>query len=144
MGQSLSNLEHQLVETIENLPVGAAEVVKINGTDRYKCEVAQFLHRGFNRKFILIQEVSKEMLLAEKKAYGKVIRMMAHEVNNSLGATNSIVDTVKSYLEEKDEELDGEMADALALAIDRHNSLNSVYAQFLRKWYVFQNPNWIW
>lgn len=130
VGQAPAVLEHHLVGPIENLAVGSAEVIKLNGTERYKCEVAQFLHRGFYRKFILIQEVSKEILLAEKKAYGKVIRMMAHEVNNSLGATNSIVDTVKSFLEEKGGEVDVEMAEALALAIDRHSSLSRFMHNF--------------
>jgi signal transduction histidine kinase len=56
--------------------------------------------------------------------------MMAHEVNNSLGATNSIVDTVKSFLEEKGGEVDVEMAEALALAIDRHSSLSRFMHNF--------------
>ncbi len=39
----------------------------------------------------MIEELTAEILAAEKKAYGKVIRMMAHEVNNTIGPVNSIL-----------------------------------------------------
>lgn len=128
IGRNLSVLQHDLVPVIENLEPGKAQLVKINGTAHYKCEAARFLHRGFYRNFILIHEVSREILHAEKQAYGKVIRMMAHEVNNSIGATNSILDTVQQYLSDAPSSEDAEMAEALRLAIDRHNNLN----QFMR------------
>jgi len=45
----------------------------------------------------MIEELSKEFLESEKEAYGKVIRMMAHEVNNSMGAVNSILQSVMDF-----------------------------------------------
>lgn len=51
----------------------------------------------------MLEELTTEMLETEKKAYGKVIRMMAHEVNNSIGAVNSIIDITKKHIQ--DEEL---------------------------------------
>lgn len=44
---------------------------------------------SYNVYFFVISEIIK----AEKKAYEKVIRMMAHEINNSVGAVNSILDS---------------------------------------------------
>ena len=37
------------------------------------------------------------MLEAEKSAYGKVIRVISHEVNNTVAGVTSVLDTVKSY-----------------------------------------------
>ena len=47
----------------------------------------------------MIEELTADILAAEKKAYGKVIRMMAHEVNNTIGAVTSIIEsTLKQIL----------------------------------------------
>ena len=59
--------------------------------DTYKLQKSHFIDRGFPRHFVMIEELTAEILAAEKKAYGKVIRMMAHEVNNTIGPVNSIM-----------------------------------------------------
>ncbi|MEL6945501.1 MAG: PAS domain-containing protein, partial [Bacteroidota bacterium] len=76
----IANSDLQQLVAIE---VGDSKMITLEGARKYRCEVSEFVHRGFRRKFVMIQEVSKEILAAEKRAYGKVIRMMAHEVNNS-------------------------------------------------------------
>jgi nitrogen fixation/metabolism regulation signal transduction histidine kinase len=129
-GQSLSFIAHPLILIIQDMAVGTNQLVKLHGAQRFKCEVAQFLHRGFYRRFIMVHEVTNEILLAEKQAYGKVIRMMAHEVNNSMGATGSILNVVRDYLLEMGKAGDEEMAEALALAIKRHDSLNQFMKNF--------------
>lgn len=47
--------------------------------------------------FHLIESLTKEVLEAEKSAYGKVIRVISHEVNNTVAGVTSVLDTVKSY-----------------------------------------------
>ena len=37
---------------------------------------------------------------AERKAYEKVIRMIAHEVNNSMAGVNSMLDSVSAAVED--------------------------------------------
>ena len=61
------------------------------GVNIYKLQKSHFIDRGFARHFVMIEELTAEILAAEKKAYGKVIRMMAHEVNNTIGPVNSIL-----------------------------------------------------
>lgn len=129
-GEDLSVMEHPLAPIIHDLEVGRHQVVKLQGAERFKCEVAQFLHRGFYRRFIMVHEVTAEILLAEKQAYGKVIRVMAHEVNNSIGATGSILHVVRDYLLESEASGHEEMAEALELAIQRHDSLNQFMKNF--------------
>ncbi|MDD2242456.1 MAG: ATP-binding protein [Bacteroidales bacterium] len=45
----------------------------------------------------MIKSLTKEVLEAEKSAYGKVIRVISHEVNNTVAGVTSVLDTVKSY-----------------------------------------------
>lgn len=124
--QPIAHFNHPILNRIQNLPMDSAKVIAIRGVESYKCESSSFIHRGFKRKFIIIQELSKEILEAEKRAYGKVIRMMAHEVNNSIGAINSILHSIVEIEEEGQN--DEEVLSALDVAIHRNDNLN----QFMR------------
>jgi signal transduction histidine kinase len=74
-----------------------------------------------------VEELSEELLASEKKAYGKVIRMMAHEVNNTVGAINSIIDSTKRYLIKQEE---NQFSAALAVAYSRNERLNLFMRRF--------------
>ena len=54
------------------------------------------MDHGFKHPFYIIEEFTEEIRKAEREAYGKLIRMMAHEVNNTIGSVNSIMSSVQS------------------------------------------------
>ena len=56
-----------------------------------------FLDRGFRRSFYLLEELTEELRQSEKAAYEKLIRMLSHEVNNTVGASNSLLNSCLSY-----------------------------------------------
>lgn len=114
-----------VMQAIYDLPIGAAQLLNLGGIRKYKIQKAQFIDRGFPRAFVMIEELTVEILEAEKKAYGKVIRMMAHEVNNSIGAINSILDTLLKHASP----LNPKELQALKIAFDRNEHLN----QFMRR-----------
>lgn len=70
----------------------------------------------------MIQELTTELLEAEKMAYGKVIRMMAHEVNNTIGPVNSILQSALAM--QQDTTTSASLTNALQVAVDRNNNLN--------------------
>jgi signal transduction histidine kinase len=72
----------------------------------------------------MIEELTPEILATEKKSYSQVIRMMAHEVNNSIGAVNSILDSTQSYVNEPD------VKHAIRVAIERNDRLNRFMSRF--------------
>jgi nitrogen fixation/metabolism regulation signal transduction histidine kinase len=78
----------------------------------------------------MIEELTAEILAAEKNVYGKVIRMMAHEVNNTIGPVNSIVQTALNmdvlWLGHHSDPL----KDALQVALDRNQNLNIFMRNF--------------
>lgn len=57
----------------------------------------EFLDRGFPRGFLVLEELTEELRQSEKAAYEKLIRMMSHEVNNSLGAVSSLLNSFLTY-----------------------------------------------
>ena len=125
VGQSIHNIAHAFFKTISTLQTGESKTVLWNSARTFKVQKAHFVDRGFARFFVMIEELTTEILLAEKQAYGKVIRMMSHEVNNSIGAVNSILDSTLSFHTEG-----GEMNKALTIAIERNNHLNHFMRHF--------------
>lgn len=102
------------------------------GGRRYRAEAASFVDRGFERTFLVIQDVTSELLAAEKEAYGKVIRMMAHEVNNSNAAVVSVLKTLFEAAAENDPELPQLNRDYLPVVINRAENMTSFMRNFAR------------
>jgi nitrogen fixation/metabolism regulation signal transduction histidine kinase len=125
MGQDLASIPHPIFTAITGLPNGESRLVSLPGARTFKIQKAQFVDRGFPRTFIIIGELTAEILEAEKRSYGKVIRMMAHEVNNSIGAVNSILDTTLQVQNDQ-----SDLSEALRIAIDRNDHLNRFMRNF--------------
>jgi PAS domain S-box len=129
-GRTIGEIQHPLLQQAINLRSGESTTISINGIETYKIQMSHFIDRGFARNFVMIEELTAEILAAEKKVYGKVIRMMAHEVNNTIGPVNSILN---STLHKKDlwqNNADNSLPDALQVAIDRNNNLNGFMRNF--------------
>jgi len=130
-GKKLADTPHPLLQELASWEANQSGVIAGKGQEQFKCEVSQFIHLGFHRKFILFQELSREILAAEKRAYGQVIRMMAHEVNNSIGAINSILQsTQEAFPDLEDAELTDDIRTSLQVAIHRNDRLNRFMRHF--------------
>ena len=95
-GRQLGEVNHPLVAALAALEVGPARVVNVMGR-RLKCWHARFFDRGFERSFYLLDELTEELRASERSAYEKLIRMMSHEVSNSVGAVRSLLDSSLHY-----------------------------------------------
>lgn len=126
----LATLPPYFINQVQALASGKSSVITINGIATYKLQKSHFIDKGFARHFVMIEELTDELLAAEKKAYGKVIRMMAHEVNNSVGAVSSILQSAlasKSLWQNNQEQ---PLQHALQVAIDRNYNLNYFMRNF--------------
>jgi signal transduction histidine kinase len=124
LGKFPDETGHPLLQEFSTLQSGEARTVKISGVETYKLRRSHFMDRGFARDFLLIEELTRDILESEKAAYGKVIRMMAHEVNNSIGAVNSILDVSQAYVEAPD------VQHALRVAHERNQRLGTFMRRF--------------
>ena len=127
-GKFLHEINHPVTQQIMQLKSGEAKTITLSGSTTYKMHKSHFVDRGFPRHFIMIEELTAEILAAEKKAYGKVIRMMAHEVNNTIGPVNSILESALKANNIWKEDKNNSLQDALQVAVDRNQNLN----QFMR------------
>jgi nitrogen fixation/metabolism regulation signal transduction histidine kinase len=123
--KGINDFSHPVLMEIAKLASGESRTITLNGTETYKIQKSHFIDRGFARYFIMIEELTAEILAAEKKAYGKVIRMMAHEVNNTIGPVNSILQSTLHSQQNI-----ASINNALQVAIDRNNNLNIFMRNF--------------
>ena len=130
MGHSPANLENPLLQALAAMPNDSTETIQINGIATYKCHKAHFMDRGFPNHFILIEELTAEKLAIEKQSYGKVIRMMAHEVNNSIGPINSLLDSIRKYDKYLPESEQPEFIQAIQVSHERNQRLNQFMQNF--------------
>jgi len=94
----MSELDIPLAQKIARIPMGNSETVRLNDSMIYRCSYLSFMDRGFAHPFILIESLTAEVMKAEKKAYEKVIRMIAHEVNNTVAGVTSALDTMSDAM----------------------------------------------
>lgn len=128
MGTKLENINTPLAEEIQRIPEGKTETVRLSDAMIYRCSRLSFIDRGFAHPFILIESLTSEVVKAEKKAYEKVIRMIAHEVNNTVGGVTSALDTVKSML--ADMEDGAELTEVMTVCIERSMSMSRFITNF--------------
>jgi nitrogen fixation/metabolism regulation signal transduction histidine kinase len=130
IGQFVYKLSHPVMQQIAIIRSGESKTITWNGVNTFKLQKSHFIDRGFPRHFIMIEELTAEILSAEKKAYGQVIRMMAHEVNNTIGPVNSILQSILRSQELAAGAGDTPLQKALQVAIDRNYNLNGFMRNF--------------
>ena len=130
VGELIGELTNPIFEHIKALKSGETEVVKLDGINSFKLQKSHFIDRGFSRHFIMLEDLTAEILAAEKKVYGKVIRMMAHEVNNTIGPVNSIMQSAMKTDQLWQSHNFDPIKDALQVAMDRNQNLNLFMRNF--------------
>ena len=86
-----------LLAQLDALPPGESRLLSDADGRRYRCQRGQFFDRGFGRHFLLIEELTEELESSEKSTYEKLVRVLAHEVNNTVAATGSVLDSLLYY-----------------------------------------------
>ncbi len=97
LGRQLATVDAPLARALSALLPGGSDVVTLHGRRRLKCVRASFYDRGHARTFYMAQELTEELYATEKAAYEKLIRMTTHEVNNSVAAVRSLLESMGTY-----------------------------------------------
>ncbi|MBR5613308.1 MAG: HAMP domain-containing protein [Bacteroidaceae bacterium] len=128
IGKSMNELNGTLAEELKRLPKGATETIRLSNSRIYRCSRLSFIDRGFAHSFYLIESLTADVMKAEKKAYEKVIRMIAHEVNNSVAGITSTLDTVNGALQTIDDTED--LQEVMKVCIERSFSMSRFITNF--------------
>lgn len=127
-GKLLEELESPLVEEILRLPKDTSETIRLSDSHIYRCSNLSFIDRGFAHPFILIESLTAEVMKAEKRAYEKVIRMIAHEVNNTVAGVTSTLDTVDDALQMMEDTED--LREVMKVCVERSYSMSRFITNF--------------
>ena len=117
-GKKMKEVDSPLAVELANLPKGEKVTVRLNDSNIYRC----------THPFFLIERMTDEVMKAEKKAYEKVIRMIAHEVNNTTAGITSTLDTVEQAL--SSEEGREDICDVMRVCTDRCFSMSRFITRF--------------
>jgi two-component system, NtrC family, nitrogen regulation sensor histidine kinase NtrY len=130
IGQRIESLESPLAAALSTLAPGEARVVGLRGARRVKCQHGTFIDRGFVRSFLLVEELTEELRQFERAAYEKLIRVMSHEVNNTVAASNSLLHSSLNYAGQLDAASRQDFTEAIGIVIERTGQLNAFMRGF--------------
>jgi len=130
VGRPLGDFDAPLATEVAKLEAGKTHVVPLWGGRRVRVHRGAFLDRGFQRSFVLFEELTEELRQAEKAAYEKLIRMLSHEVNNSVAASNSLLHSCLNYGRSLGPEEREDFEAALGIVIARTEQLNRFMRSF--------------
>jgi nitrogen fixation/metabolism regulation signal transduction histidine kinase len=121
-----------LLAQLDALPPGDSQLLTDADGRRYRGQRGHFYDRGFARHFLLVEELTEELESSEKATYEKLIRVLAHEVNNTVAATGSVLDSLLFYRSQLAERDSDDFSTAI-LAVQRRNaSLGEFIERFTR------------
>ena len=128
LGKKMNEIDSPLAAELANVPKGETATVRLNDSNIYRCTHSSFIDRGFQHPFFLIESLTDEVMKAEKKAYEKVIRMIAHEVNYTTAGITSTLDTVEQAL--STEEGMDDICDVMRVCTERCFSMSRFITRF--------------
>lgn len=128
INKNIDTISTPLAKRINTLSQGSTETIRIGNAKIFRCSRLSFIDQGFLRPFILIESLTEEVMTAEKKAYERVIRMIAHEVNNSVTGVTSILDSINEINLTNDSSID--VSEAMTICIERCYGLSKFITRF--------------
>ena len=115
---------------LPDMEIGESRLLPQGGLRRVRVSRAAFRDRGFAKSFYVVEELTDELRVSEKNAYEKLIRMMSHEVNNSVGAVRSLLESTLRYAPQVGEADRSDFTNALTIASARIDALNRFMGAF--------------
>lgn len=112
-----------LAPPLAAVPRDGSAVLTTSDGRRLKVHRLELTRRGFPRQVLLVEEVTEELRRSERTTYERMIRLLSHEINNSVGAVGSLL----ASLRELPDPLDGadrrDLDHALAVSASRLDHL---------------------
>lgn len=115
---------------IERLDPGMSQVCHAGHGQILRCSRTAFVDQGFRRSFVMIEQLTDEIVEAEQQLFGRIIRIISHEVNNSLSAPRSVLESLRALY--PDDELLSRAIDSSIQACDNLAAFTRRYARAVK------------
>ena len=104
--KNLKSISEKLPDTLLNMRAGDKELVKLFVDDeliQLSIYATQFKMRGEEFLLVSFQDINPELEQKEIESWQKLIRVLTHEIMNSITPISSLASTVSDIIEEKRE-----------------------------------------
>src|SRR2546426_42202 len=104
------------------------------GSGRWEVQHSAFRQEGFSHKLLVLTDLSRALREEERKAWQRLIRVIGHELNNSLAPIKSIAASLESLLARRPlpPDWDEDMKRGLAIIESRSESLSRFMEGYAR------------
>ncbi|MBV1909309.1 MAG: PAS domain-containing protein [Kangiellaceae bacterium] len=122
--KNLSQFDQSLLKQLKDVTVDTHQLVLADRGRRLKIGHYAIHDRGFDRSFYMLFEMTSEIHQSQKVAYEKLIRLMSHEVNNTIAITNSLLESCLTFKSQLDDDSKQDFVKAINIVVNRCGSLN--------------------
>jgi two-component system nitrogen regulation sensor histidine kinase NtrY len=124
IGKNLAQLSNTQLRYLSDIDVDSHQLIEAGQGRQLKIAHYEIRDRGFNRSFYMLYELTSDIVALQKSAYEKLIRLMSHEVNNTIAITNSLLESCLTFRTQLDHESAEDFENAINIVINRSGSLN--------------------
>jgi two-component system nitrogen regulation sensor histidine kinase NtrY len=135
IGRSMEELGHAgLAELLDG---DAARTVRLSlpgGSGPWEVRRSEVRLSGVPHSLLVFTDVQRALRAEERQAWQRLVRVLGHEINNSLGPIRSIAETLRSSLARvpRPDDLEEDLAKGLAVIERRSDSLARFMASYAR------------
>ncbi|MEN2281531.1 ATP-binding protein [Algoriphagus sp. SE2] len=104
----IEGINKELHLAINNLRTGGSELIKIahpDGIMQLSVYVIELLMRGEKFKLVSLQNIQSELEEKEMEAWQNLVKILTHEIMNSIAPISSLAGTIKDEIESKMEDV---------------------------------------
>jgi len=104
----IEGINKELHLAIHNLRTGGSELIKISHPDgimQLSVYVIELLMRGEKFKLVSLQNIQSELEEKEMEAWQNLVKILTHEIMNSIAPISSLAGTIKDEIESKMEDV---------------------------------------
>lgn len=124
IGHTIKQCNQGAIAYLQEVEISSHKLITLNNGQRIKIGHYIIRDRGFERSFYLLYELTGDIIQSQRSAYEKLIRLMSHEVNNTIAITNSLLESSLSFKEQLDNSASEDFEESINIVINRCASLN--------------------
>jgi len=130
IGKTASEL--RLDDTLEGIAPRTVEVSFPGGTGRWELRRSVVRQEGYPLQLIALSDLSRALREEERQAWKRIIRVLSHEINNSLAPIKSISGSLESLLgrSELPDDISEDVERGLAVISSRAEALGRFMASY--------------
>ncbi len=99
---------------------------------RFECRQAVFRQGGHPHRLLVLSDLTRTLREEERQAWQRLIRVLGHEINNSLAPIQSLAGSIATFLERRGEDWEADARQGLAIIEGRAQGLGRFLEAYTR------------